>query len=380
MVCRFARFSVPVLVILALTSAARAAGPAKAESPFQEEGAASASDLPSTPVAPQAPAGPPAADISCADNVIAGGGCSPGECGPCGPCGAGCWWAENWTVTADALLLFRGATHGPQLLTEPVSGSSLLNASDLGFSGEAGPRLSVIRHCCSCDLELNYFAIDGWRSGVDFPNSAFPNGLGSLTVDDTIRFPVSDVLFVDRSRLYNAELNLRRRVTDSLTLLAGVRWVDFEDDYLAEGTAGSSTPFSETVRAHNHLFGAQIGGDAFLLGHVGGLELHTVAKAGIFGDAAAQTTVFSNPPGLGPLSAAASGGHASFLGEIALLASYPLTKHATIRGGYEVMWIEGAALAPRQIPNTDLTSGIATLDASGGIFFNGATLGLDVTW
>jgi hypothetical protein len=37
-------------------------------------------------------------------------------------------------------------------------------------------------------------------------------------------------------------------------------------------------------------------------------------------------------------------------------------------------------LAPRQIPNTDLAAGTASLDAGGGLLFHGINLSLEVTW
>ena len=168
---------------------------------------------------------------------------------------------RHWTATADALFLHRSATRGPQLLSDPQSGNSLLDSSGLGFDYEAGPRLSLIHHGCAWDFELNYFGIDGWKADADFPNSAFPSGVGSLALDNAIPFPVTAASFEYKSRLYSAEFNVRRSVNDWLTGLAGFRWMELEDSYLAQGTGAIlSTPFSEAIRSHNHLFGFQIGG------------------------------------------------------------------------------------------------------------------------
>ena len=73
---------------------------------------------------------------------------------------------------------------GPQLLSDPLSGSSLLDSSGLGFHHEAGPRLSLIYQGCAWGFELNYFCIDGWKADADFPNSAFPSGVESLALDN----------------------------------------------------------------------------------------------------------------------------------------------------------------------------------------------------
>jgi len=200
-------------------------------------------------------------------------------------------------------------------------------------------------------------------------------------LDNAIPFPVTAASFEYKSRLYNAEFNVRRSVNDWLTGLAGFRWMELEDSYLAQGTGAIlSTPFSEAIRSHNHLFGFQIGADAILLGRQEQFQIRGVAKAGIFGNAVGQNTEFSDPAGLGTLSAAANGSHTSFVGEIGLIGSYQVSKHVTIRGGYQVMWIEGVALAPRQIPNTDLAGGTADIEAAGGLFYHGANAGLEFAW
>ncbi len=103
--------------------------------------------------------------------------CCPNDC--CGDCCECC--DPRWTVTADALFLHRSATRGQRLLFDPLNGTDLLNSTDLAFSYEAGPRLSLVRHGLGgWDFELNYFGIDAWKAGRDFPASAFPGGVGSL--------------------------------------------------------------------------------------------------------------------------------------------------------------------------------------------------------
>lgn len=355
-----ARSSLLALSVFALSAAASAADSRKSASGYQEDDAVYASGA-----------------FSGAGTAVVAD-CGQGECEACGDI---CSSERLWTATADALFLHRSATRGPQLLSDPQSGNSLLDSSGLGFDYEAGPRLSLIRHGCALDFELNYFGIDGWRADAEFPNSAFPSGVGSLALDSAIPFPVTAASFEYTSRLYSAEFNVRRSINDWLTGLAGFRWMELEDNYLAQGTGAIlSTPFSESIRSHNHLFGFQIGADATLLGRQDRFQIRGIGKAGIFGNAVGQNTNFSDPSGLGTLSADASGSHAGFVGEIGLIGSYQLTKHLTIRGGYQVMWIEGVALAPRQIPNTDLAGGTANIEGAGGLFCHGANAGLEMRW
>ena len=296
-------------------------------------------------------------------------------------CCQGGWRCCNprWTVTADALILHRSATRSQRLLLDPQGETDLLNSSDMAFSFAAGPRLSLIRHgSCNWDFELNYFGIDGWGASADFPNTALPSGFGILVVDNALTLPVENVGFEEHSRLYSSEFNIRRPINDWLTPLVGFRWVELSDNYRAQGTEFVElSPFSHEINTHNHLYGFQIGADASLKPtcrfHIDGL-----IKAGIFGNAANQTSSFSDPAS--DLSATASGSHTAFLGELGLIGTYQLTKHAALRGGYQVMWIAGVALAPTQIPSTNLGGGTASIETSGNLFYHGATVGLDITW
>jgi hypothetical protein len=52
-----------------------------------------------------------------------------------------------------------------------------------------------------------------------------------------------------------------------------------------------------------------------------------------------------------------------------------------VRGGYQLMWLEGVALAPEQIPvNNLIAPAIAAVDTSGGLFLDGATVGFVVQY
>ncbi len=311
---------------------------------------------------------------------------------PCRGCSNNCCagYSEccdpQWTVTADALFLRRSASDGQHILFAPLGGAYLLNSSDMGFSCLAGPRLSLIRHRqCAWDLELNYFSITGSHANADFPQSALPGGIGSLIVDDQIFLPVNEVSFEERSRLYSGEFNLRRPINEWLTTLVGFRWVEFYDNYQAQGleafVLNPLTPFTHAINTHNNLYGFQIGDDLRLLHLPGRFSMKGIAKIGVFYNRAGQNSNLSaSPDSLGNLSAVTEGSHLAFLGELELMGSYQFTTHVALRGGYQVMWIEGVALAPGQIPVTNLVAGTADIATSGGLFYHGATAGLEVTW
>jgi hypothetical protein len=289
----------------------------------------------------------------------------------------------HWDVTADALFLQRLAASKRQLLYDPGASAELLNASNLDFSMNAGPRLNFRwEDPNGLGLELTYFSIDGWQSTANFPSSAFLYGLANLSIDNTTSVMVSDVQFQYSSRLYSGELNVRYSIGEWLTPLVGLRWVDFEDRYAASGDSIVG-PFSDLVRGHNHLYGAQLGLDGRVFERESPFQIEVLAKAGIYGNAAAQNNDYlATYQGItaNSFSATAHDSHLSFLGEIGLTVSYQFTKYLALRAGYQVLWISGVALAPNQIPATDFMAGQAGVDTSGSLLCHGANAGLEARW
>ena len=69
----------------------------------------------------------------------------------------------------------------------------------------------------------------------------------------------------------------------------------------------------------------------------------------------------------------------AFAGDVNLTAAYQLTKHVALHGGYQMLWIQGVAVAGDQPVAIDFTdhSGMAS---NGGVFYHGAMASINVTW
>ena len=81
----------------------------------------------------------------------------------------------------------------------------------------------------------------------------------------------------------------------------------------------------------------------------------------------------------------ASTNHAAFVGETGLQCKYQLAKGLLLRAGYEVIWLQGVALAPGQIQETYTTLGPVHVQALGvncgsGVFYHGTTAGLEYSF
>lgn len=326
-----------------------------------------------------------------ADPSQAAGGCDVGFDQPrCCP---------RWTASAEVMILERIGSV-PYTLVEMVPippltgpGTEMLNARDLhqGFSG--GPRLGLIHHGDDGnDLEVSYFQIDGWdvARGV----GPTPNNLLVMTApgdfsqnqdgDKATQFMAWDYA----SRLYNAEVNVRRNPWRGLTVLAGFRWINLSEELqglLAPPNTNGAGTFWDT-QTKNNLYGFQIGMDAKLLER-NRFSIDGVVKAGIFDNhvdeatAARMTRI--------QFGESASTDHAAFVGEIGLQAKYQLTQRLLLKAGYEAIWLQGVALAPGQIAETYCHGSLVPqeeyvqalgVNCNSGAFYHGATAGLEFSF
>jgi hypothetical protein len=208
--------------------------------------------------------------------------------------------------------------------------------------------------------------------------------------------------------LYSAEANGRLALSNRVTLLAGLRWLQLNDNL--EGTltpadrtapawkkscdfsncklsqitdgntlAGNYPPFWSTSTVNN-LYGIQIGVDGTIL-ELGRFSLGGAMKAGIFDGDAGQSTGVSMQKMVYPSKA--SGGGAAFVSEGSLRMKYQVTGALALKVGYEALWLDRVALAPGQIQETSTTaSSVRALGVNSGssVLFQGVTAGLEYSF
>jgi hypothetical protein len=305
---------------------------------------------------------------------------------------------SRWTVSAGVILLDRiGSVNQTLVDRVPASvpfmqlagtpGVEALNSTDLHQGFAAGPSVDLIRRGDNgWDVELSFFDIGGWSSarsiGPDNPPDwlVFRAPRGFLQTQDK----TSQAMAWDySSRLYNAECNLRWNVLSRLTLLAGFRWLDLRENLegtLEPPTLASEPPFWNTTTTNN-LYGFQVGADGKFFEY-GSFSMSGVAKAGIFDNNAEESTEVSIFKIARPTSASTN--HAAFVGEIDLQCQFQLTSRLVLKAGYQVLWLEGVALAPGQIQQTSLTppktEHALGVNCDSGAFYHGVTAGLEFSF
>ena len=274
---------------------------------------------------------------------------------------------SGWYFRSEALWLKRDRS-GPQRLADliPFTTSPVLTTKDVDFDHAPGFRCVLGRQLdADTSLELTYSGLNSWsESGtVDYPFAPIPEPALAY-----LYFPSQHFRFDYSSELHNLELGLRQRLRtsadSSISLLAGLRYLHLQDDMTLTGSLVTPVPLDVEVLhcdARNHLLGLQLGGEyARQVGRH--MTVSLAGKAGLLANFADQDLGYAVLPALGPAwSFAASEQDVALASslDLSLRVNLWLTRNLLLRGGYEVFYLSGLALAPDQTSSlgTDIVFG-----------------------
>jgi hypothetical protein len=324
-----------------------------------------------------------------------------------GCCESGCLlscYRSRWTAAADFIILDRVGGFN-QTLVELVrhqddpyktTGPEALNATDLHQGFAAGAQIDLIHHGDDgCDFEVLYFQIDGWSSARSVGPVIGPDGHPDWlvmrapgTFVQLQNAPMQTMVWDYDSRLYNAEVNVRRTLWPRVTVLAGLRWDNLSEDFVGVLTPPTAhgKGFFWNTQTKNNLYGLQIGADARLWER-DRFSIDGVLKTGIFDNRVDELTTVRMERIQFPESASTN--HLAFLGQLGVQCKYQVTRQLSLKAGYEAIWLQGVALAPGQIPATychyDKSPQKTYVEALGvncasGVFYHGATAGLEYSF
>ncbi len=347
--------------------------------------------------------------------------------------------APQWTFSADGIVWGRtGGVNQPLVSRVPgdvpfyvyptptppshdsatYPGVEALNSDQFRQGFSAGPKLSLTYHDDSgYGVELSYFDVLGLSAakaiGPDNPADwLVMKAPGSFW--QTQDFPYQAMAWKDATSLYGFEANGRLDLSPHVTMLAGFRWLQLNDELQGTLTPADrgepswkednpsptllqiqnpspSTPVVInppfwTTNTTNNLYGVQIGVDGKLW-EFGRLSLDGLIKAGVYDDNAEQSTLVSMAKQLYLAQAATNA--AAFVGEAGLHAKYQLADGLALKVGYEALWLDGVALAPGQIretyttspspssPSTPVSASALGVNCRSNALFQGVTFGLE---
>ena len=291
------------------------------------------------------------------------------------------------------------------LVLNTVSGGTVLSVSDLNPAMALGGRAFVgVREAGSWGYEAGYFGVYGMtaqQSLAGAENLQLAGPLAPLVLPfsgaDTV-----DVTYV--SNINSAEFNIFKSCCNAagctsdpcndgcddgccIDWLGGFRYVSVEEQAGMTFTCCTTEPLgpftsSYNVQTSNNLFGGQFGGRARQDWKNWAVE--GWAKTGVFANLQSQSQgAILDPTGSGTVvrdARSSSGVAPAMMADLNLSVIYRISRVWGIRAGYNAIWIGGVALAPNQWDFSTATDAGTTLVSNGGIFLNGANLGLEARW
>lgn len=295
------------------------------------------------------------------------------NCG-CDPC------CKKWTVGAGMIYL-AGPNLGNRTIVRDLNGNSLVDGSDYNLGYQGGPYFDLIRHGECFDIEFRYFEVDEWSGDVgpmSAPNGSFTQFLGAMGT-----FAPSTLSSHYGSELRSMELNLRRNMTGWLTVLAGFRYLEIDDNLTVSHfiAPGSDNPV-EGVATQNRLYGFQLGVDA-ILWQYNRFRIEGFAKGGVYGNV--RGVYAYGETSTDYLSSTYRDRYMSLIGEAGLFGVYQINNCLAIRGGYQGLWGDGlmtsASATSFIVPGLDLAYVPSPpMNGSDTNFYHGATVTIDYSW
>jgi len=327
----------------------------------------------------------------------------------------------QWTVSIEGIALARlgGGVNRtlvarvpgtvPFLATAVAPGTAAFNSEQFRQGYSAGPKIQLMYHNDSgYGMELSYFNIFdqigtktfGPDSPADWLVMKAPGGFWQ-----TQDFPYQAMVWRDSTNLHSAEINGRLDLSRRVTVFAGFRWLQLNDNLqgnlappdrtapewkttcpmcnlfqvTADGPIGKLPPFWNTGTT-NKLYGIQIGADANIL-QFGRFSLDGRMAIGLFDNSAEQATGVSIRKVVYPTTASANS--AAFVSDVGLQLKYRVIEGLSLKVGYEALWLVGVALAPGQIDETHAApSSVRALGVNHGskVLFQGTTFGLEYSF
>jgi hypothetical protein len=291
----------------------------------------------------------------------------------------------RWYLDADGIFFTRDARIGNQALVlldmnAATQSNVLLSNSDLDdFQFEPGPRV-LIGYMLSPEnaIEASYFGIYNWKVSKTVHGDNDLNLPGDLGLNGNLNFFDADTATVTyKSLIHNAEINYVHNI-DNIGLLVGFRYFYLQDQFSETFTDVQTGSSSYNISSFNDLFGGQIG--ARLTRERGNFGFDFTGKAGVYGNNIHSSQRVSDFNGFEERNNSVNAGQIAFIGDLELNTSYRFSQNWSLRGGYQVYWLEGMALAPSQLDFTDTATSGTTLHKTDTMLMQGAHAGLMAQW
>lgn len=333
---------------------------------------------------------------------------------PDGGCGAVRWFdfaVDGMYLTRESVgrnidISSRGAA---------AVGGIVLSTDDLAFDYEEGFRFTAATQVGpGSNLEFTYYGL------FFYDDTAIAVRTGPLATDGLFSVlsdfgtnPPGGFAETDNADLhlinYNStfdsfELNFRQRWMAANcryqgSWLWGARYFKLDEEFLFFSSSTDGLPpgdparnLSYTVDTNNSLTGLQIGGDVWVC-LMPGLRLGAEAKGGVYYnhmnvDSVITVNTLPLTPGINPFTEEQIQGDVAFVGDASLIATYRVNYQWTLRAGYQILFVDGVALATENF-NTQPPAGpfgplaaarVPFVDDDGNVLYHGMFAGAEFMW
>jgi opacity protein-like surface antigen len=251
------------------------------------------------------------------------------------------------TLKINALFLHRGDNKSQSLRgVLGVSWGSLLAADDFNLGWAPGMDTSLMFRNQNFGVEVRYLGLTQWSESKTATTNFNANPAG-------IDFTASGKF---KSALNNAELNLHwwPCANDRYNLLMGFRWLRLKDRFslferITISSSLSSANDGMALSCRNDLWGGQVGVEGLLFGKRDqGFSIDYSVKGGVFENRIsnkAASFLEQNDIAVDSNSDSWDRTKTAFLSELGLNANYAFTKNIALSIGYELLYVNKAAVA-----------------------------------
>ncbi|HUP81653.1 MAG TPA: BBP7 family outer membrane beta-barrel protein [Pirellula sp.] len=253
------------------------------------------------------------------------------------------------------------------------------------------------------NLEVVYFGLNRWENSASATSTApnlfsFLSNFGTIPVngfDDPDRSFVHTLSY--SSTLNNGEINFRRRWAEPAgffqgSFLSGVRYLDLDEQasFTARGennntAANNGLRFLDyTTNTQNSLVGFQVGADLWY-NVIPGVKVGVEMKSGVYNNRAHQSTAIIANSLPNSVTEEVLSNRVAYISQIAPQAYYRLNYSWAVRSSYQLIYIDGVALATENFnaaPPTALlnTGRVPRIESDAEIVLQGFTVGAEYTW
>ncbi len=302
--------------------------------------------------------------------------------------------ASQIYAAADFIYMDRNNdSYHRSIVVDANSGSQLISTQDLDFDFEPGVRATVGWRSPCCWLcsawEFTYLGIFDWD------DSATVVGSDNLSAAGDLGFVVNGFTLAETmqtsygSRVHSGEANCFKCFYNhvdcdhfrSIDWLWGLRYLKLDENLSLVGNNDAVAAALYDVDVNNNLYGAQLGARIRSFHGKWGWEI--TKKIGVYGNDESQRQQIIDELGVNDVlfrTASASGEDVAFVTDLSASVVYHVSRHCGLRCGYNLLWIDGVALAANQLDFNDLIDSGTSLRDGDDTFLHGLHVGFEVNW